>query len=168
MENNANAYQKVALFFDTGSGGYNRLPAGLPDIDFNRLQLVRTTFVGRDFRHVEADVVLTAPLHPRGGAKQRTVVWLYLLIEHQSEPDALMPRQQAQLGMWQAMLGSSTGAGTGASHGIGYALGATFENSASMRLQAEGDIANTQNSQYTRKLCLNTLDCLQRLNSRRL
>ena len=45
----------------------------------------------------------------------------------QREPAALPPRQQAQLGMWQAMLGSSTGAGTGASHGIGYALGATFD-----------------------------------------
>ena len=29
--------------------------------------------------------------------------------------------------MWQAMLGSLSGAGTGASHGIGYALGATFD-----------------------------------------
>jgi maleylacetate reductase len=45
----------------------------------------------------------------------------------QRDPDALAPRQQAQLGMWQASLGSSTGAGSGASHGIGYALGATFD-----------------------------------------
>ena len=43
------------------------------------------------------------------------------------EPAAIAPRQQAQLGMWQAMLGSLSGAGTGASHGIGYALGATFD-----------------------------------------
>ena len=43
------------------------------------------------------------------------------------DPSALAPRQQAQLGMWQAILGSATGAGTGASHGIGYALGATFD-----------------------------------------
>jgi len=63
----------------------------LPLIDFDRLQRVRTTFVARDFRHVEADVVLTAPLRLRGGPKRRTVVWLYVLIEHQSEPDALMP-----------------------------------------------------------------------------
>ena len=45
----------------------------------------------------------------------------------QREPAAIAPRQQAQLGMWQAMLGSLSGAGTGASHGIGYALGATFD-----------------------------------------
>jgi hypothetical protein len=63
----------------------------LPLIDFDRLQLVRTTFVARDFRHVEADVVLTAPLRLRGAANRRTVVWLYILIEHQSEPDVLMP-----------------------------------------------------------------------------
>jgi predicted transposase YdaD len=62
-----------------------------PLIDFDRLSPVRTTFVARDFRHVEADVVLTAPLRGRTGPQRRTVVWLYLLLEHQSEPDALMP-----------------------------------------------------------------------------
>lgn len=44
----------------------------------------------------------------------------------QRDPAALAPRRQAQLGMWQAILGSISGAGTGASHGIGYALGATY------------------------------------------
>ena len=43
------------------------------------------------------------------------------------EPAVLAPRREAQLGMWQAILGSASGAGTGASHGIGYALGATFD-----------------------------------------
>jgi maleylacetate reductase len=43
------------------------------------------------------------------------------------DPAALAPRREAQLGMWQAITGSSTGAGTGASHGIGYALGAGFD-----------------------------------------
>ncbi|MBS1724465.1 MAG: hypothetical protein JSS66_16095 [Armatimonadetes bacterium] len=37
MQNEPGVYQKVALFCDSGVGGYNRLPAGLPDIDFNRL-----------------------------------------------------------------------------------------------------------------------------------
>jgi ElaB/YqjD/DUF883 family membrane-anchored ribosome-binding protein len=49
---------------------------------------VRGTFVARDYRYVEADLVLTAPYHPEGVARR---LWLYLLIEHQSEPDALMP-----------------------------------------------------------------------------
>jgi maleylacetate reductase len=41
-------------------------------------------------------------------------------------PQALEPRQEAQLGMWQAIAPSASGVPTGASHGIGYALGATF------------------------------------------
>ena len=66
-------------------------PVALPPIDLDRLARVHSTFVARDFRHVEADVVMTAPLRVRGGAPGRHVVWLYLLIEHQSEPDVLMP-----------------------------------------------------------------------------
>ncbi|HKI38107.1 MAG TPA: Rpn family recombination-promoting nuclease/putative transposase [Gemmataceae bacterium] len=57
-------------------------------IDFLRLKLVRGTFVGRDYRHVESDIVLTAPYRPEGVLRR---LWLYLLIEHQSEPDPLMP-----------------------------------------------------------------------------
>jgi hypothetical protein len=88
----------------------------LPLIDFDRLALVRTTFVARDFRHVEADVVQTAPLRVRG--RWRTVVWLYLLIEHQSEPDALMPIRlldylvqiiKAQMRAWSKAHKSYTG-----------------------------------------------------------
>ena len=42
------------------------------------------------------------------------------------DPHALQPRQEAQLGMWQAIAPSASGVPTGASHGIGYALGAGF------------------------------------------
>jgi maleylacetate reductase len=42
------------------------------------------------------------------------------------DPAALVPRQEAQLGMWQAIAPSASGVPTGASHGIGYALGAGF------------------------------------------
>src|SRR5262245_29837849 len=42
------------------------------------------------------------------------------------DPSALEPRQEAQLGMWQAIAPSAAGVPTGASHGIGYALGAGF------------------------------------------
>jgi maleylacetate reductase len=38
----------------------------------------------------------------------------------------LTARQEAQIGMWQAIAPSASGVPTGASHGIGYALGATF------------------------------------------
>jgi len=43
-----------------------------------------------------------------------------------ANPEALAPRQEAQLGMWQAIAASASGVATGASHGIGYALGASF------------------------------------------
>jgi hypothetical protein len=58
-------------------------------IDFARMKLVQTTFVERDYRHVESDVVLTAPLRIRGRSRRRLMI--YILIEHQSEPDLLMP-----------------------------------------------------------------------------
>ena len=38
-------------------------------IDLERLQPVQTTFVQRDYRHVESDVVLTAPLRRRKGER---------------------------------------------------------------------------------------------------
>lgn len=94
-------------------------PSDLPAlIDFDRLALVRTTFVARDFRHIEADVVLTAPLRVRRGAHRRRVVWVYLLLEHQSEPDALMPIRlldyvvqiiKAQMRAWSKEHGSFAG-----------------------------------------------------------
>jgi hypothetical protein len=60
-------------------------------IDFDRMGLVKTTFIRRDFRHVESDVVLTAPLLDRRGRRTRKKLLIYVLIEHQSEPDRLMP-----------------------------------------------------------------------------
>src|SRR5689334_1213287 len=60
-------------------------------IDFHRLQLVQTTFVQRDYRHVESDLVLMAPLRPTKGHPAAKKLVIYILIEHQSEPDRLMP-----------------------------------------------------------------------------
>jgi predicted transposase/invertase (TIGR01784 family) len=59
-------------------------------IDFDNLSHVRTTFVARDFRHVEADVVLTAPIREDAAARGQKRLWLYVLIEHQSKPDQFM------------------------------------------------------------------------------
>ncbi len=56
-------------------------------IDFNKLTQERTTFVSRDYRHVEADIVLRAPVLRQFLSDARQMVWIYLLIEHQSEPD---------------------------------------------------------------------------------
>lgn len=43
-----------------------------------------------------------------------------------ADPKNLKARLDAQFGMWQSIMPSSSGVGTGASHGIGYALGSTF------------------------------------------
>lgn len=64
------------------------------EIDFGHLELIKTTFIHRDYRHLESDIVLTAPL--TGGSKgARKTVLIYILIEHQSEPDRLMPLRLA-------------------------------------------------------------------------
>jgi hypothetical protein len=34
----------------------------LDQIDFARLEQIKTTFIRRDYRHLESDIVLTAPL----------------------------------------------------------------------------------------------------------
>jgi hypothetical protein len=60
-------------------------------IDFDRMELVKTTFVRRDYRHVESDLVLMAPLLDSRGRRTRKKLMIYVLIEHQSEPDRLMP-----------------------------------------------------------------------------
>jgi len=63
---------------------------GLGRIDFGALSVDPTSYVSSDFRHVESDLVLTAPFRRAGGSRRRKPVTLYLLIEHQSQPDRLM------------------------------------------------------------------------------
>lgn len=61
-------------------------------IDFETLERLKTTFIHRDYRHVEADVVLVASLREKVKKRRsRTKLLIYVLIEHQSEPDRLMP-----------------------------------------------------------------------------
>src|SRR5687768_556218 len=61
-------------------------PAQAPVIDFGRMAVVPTTFIAPDFRHLETDVLLRAPMR-LGRRKQERPVYVYQLIEHQSEPD---------------------------------------------------------------------------------
>jgi hypothetical protein len=60
-------------------------------IDWDHLILVRTTFVERDYRQIESDVVLLAPLREQRAGRSKRAIVIYILIEHQSEPDRLMP-----------------------------------------------------------------------------
>jgi hypothetical protein len=62
----------------------------LPRIDFANMRVVRGNYVGRDYRHLESDLVLQAPIKPGHAPLHRQII-LYILIEHQSEPDRFMP-----------------------------------------------------------------------------
>jgi hypothetical protein len=60
-------------------------------IDCAQLTRIQNTFVQRDYRHLESDVVLLAPLRQKKAPPSRKQIVIYILIEHQSEPDGLMP-----------------------------------------------------------------------------
>src|SRR5581483_5230077 len=55
-------------------------------IDFARMEVLPTTFVAPDFRHLETDLLLRAPMRGRRGRGEHSA-YVYQLIEHQSEPD---------------------------------------------------------------------------------
>ena len=64
--------------------------AGAPHLDrldFARMKVEPTSYVAADYRHLTSDLVVTIPLRRRG---RRDTITLYVLIEHQSQPDALM------------------------------------------------------------------------------
>ena len=63
------------------------------EIGFDRIQEIKTTFIRRNYRHLQSDIVLTAPLSGSGLAERKLLI--YILIEHQSDPDRLMPLRLA-------------------------------------------------------------------------
>jgi hypothetical protein len=63
------------------------------EIGFDRIQEIKTTFIRRNYRHLQSDIALTAPLGGSGRAERKLLI--YILIEHQSEPDRLMPLRLA-------------------------------------------------------------------------
>ncbi len=65
-------------------------PALAPSIDFAGLTAQRGTFIAPDFRHLESDLLLRAPLLVAGRKRKLPPIYLYFLIEHQSEPDELL------------------------------------------------------------------------------
>jgi hypothetical protein len=86
-----------------------RDPARAARIDFARLTIDPTSYVAADYRHLCSDIVLKVPYRTRLGGRRRTLT-LYILIEHQSEPDPLMVLRvleylvqiyKAQLRAWQ-------------------------------------------------------------------
>jgi hypothetical protein len=64
--------------------------AGAPHLDrldFARMRVDPTSYIASDYRHLASDLVLQLPF--RQGSRRRSLT-LYVLIEHQSEFDALM------------------------------------------------------------------------------
>jgi hypothetical protein len=58
-------------------------------IDFAKLTVMQNTFIAPDFRHLETDILLRAPLLGKRKGKQTLPIWIYALIEHHSQPDDL-------------------------------------------------------------------------------
>jgi predicted transposase YdaD len=59
----------------------------LDRLDFAQMTVDPTTYIAADYRHLASDLVLQVPLRTGRG---RGTITVYILIEHQSEPDPLM------------------------------------------------------------------------------
>ena len=57
----------------------------LESLDVQHIQQDRTTFIQPDFAHIESDIVLQVPF-----LRDKLAIIIYILIEHQSEPDPFM------------------------------------------------------------------------------
>jgi hypothetical protein len=66
-----------------------RDPALAERLDFARAERVNRTFVPADLRKRESDLIFRVPFLDDAAAGHR-VVWVFVLLEHQSEPDPLM------------------------------------------------------------------------------
>src|SRR5262249_29186057 len=60
-------------------------PKLAPQVDFAHAVVLGETFIAPDFRHLESDLLVRAPLLP--GGEPEVAVDLYFLVEHQSEPE---------------------------------------------------------------------------------
>src|SRR5713226_1615472 len=58
-------------------------------LDFTRAERVNRTFVPADLRKRESDIIFRVPFLDEAATGVRQV-WVYVLLEHQSEPDPLM------------------------------------------------------------------------------
>jgi hypothetical protein len=65
-------------------------------IDLAELKVEPETFVAPGFTQLESDVLLRAPFHKRSSAGE--IIEVFILLEHQSEPDELMVFQTLSQG----------------------------------------------------------------------
>lgn len=62
----------------------------LDRLDFDALTVDNTTYVSSDYRHLASDLVIRVPFRLDPADTHPRLLTLYILIEHQSEPDRLM------------------------------------------------------------------------------
>ena len=65
-------WQNVRELFCLLPGDWNRR------IDFEQLELVKTTFIRSNFRHLETDILFTAPLLDARGRRTRKKLRIYV------------------------------------------------------------------------------------------
>jgi predicted transposase YdaD len=68
-------------------------------IDYSSMTVQPATFIAPDFRHLESDLLLRAPLLDAQGRRLETAIEVYILIEHQSEPEELATFQLLRYGV---------------------------------------------------------------------
>ena len=61
-------------------------PSLVEQLDFEHARRVNRSFIPADLQKEESDLIYTVPFRGEGGQQ----VWVYVLLEHQSEPDPLM------------------------------------------------------------------------------
>jgi len=68
------------------------LPTDIKQLcDFNSLSIENCSFVNEDLKSTQADVVYKIDLYPNGKSEKPEIAYIYTLVEHQSQPDWLMP-----------------------------------------------------------------------------
>src|SRR5438067_3465361 len=82
LENGANVRDLLNMVGETAAA----------DMDFSRMTVERTHFVKPRYRHLLGDMLLRVPLRLLTGAS----VFVYILIEHQSDPDRFIMLRTAE------------------------------------------------------------------------
>jgi len=67
--------------------------AAAADMDFTHMTVERTHFIKRGYRHLLGDMLVRLPLRVRTGTKS---IFVYILIEHQSDPDRFIMLRTAE------------------------------------------------------------------------
>src|SRR5207248_8069122 len=73
-------------------------------LDFARAQRINRSFIPADLQKQESDLIFRVPfLRPEEGGPE---VWVYILLEHQSRPDPMMPLRvlESMVELWRTQV----------------------------------------------------------------